>query len=117
MIVDLRERPPLRPVVRRGMHDDAARLELLLRAPPELVVAEHGEQVGLVCKKGELHRRNAASASRLLPVVERVRDLAGRGDTVDAREANPLDVPDDCGAHHSSVYHVSHAAPSRRFTR
>jgi hypothetical protein len=46
-----------------------------------------------------------------------MRDLARRGDAVDAREANPLDVPDDCGAHHSSVYHVSHAAPSRRFTR
>jgi hypothetical protein len=45
-----------------------------------------------------------------------VRDLAGRGDAVDAREANPLDVPDDCGAHHSSVYHVSRTAPSRRFT-
>ena len=79
-------------------------------------VAEHGEQVGLVGKEGELHRRNAASASRLLPVVERVRDLARRGDAIDAREANPLDVPDDCGAHHSSVYHVSRAAPSRRFT-
>jgi hypothetical protein len=45
-----------------------------------------------------------------------VRDLARRGDAIDAREANPLDVPDDCDAHHSSVYHVSRAAPSRRFT-
>jgi hypothetical protein len=43
-------------------------------------------------------------------------DLARRGDAVDAREANPLDVSDDGSAHPRSVYHVSHAAPRRRFT-
>jgi hypothetical protein len=43
-------------------------------------------------------------------------DLARRGDAVDAREANPLDVSDDCDAHPRSVYHVSRAAPHRRFT-
>jgi len=45
-----------------------------------------------------------------------VRDLARRWDAVDAHEANPLDVPDDCDAHHTSVYHVSRTTPSRRFT-
>ena len=44
------------------MHDDAARLELLPRAPTELVVPERGEQMRLVREKGELHRRDAAPA-------------------------------------------------------
>ena len=98
------------------MHDHTARLELLPRAPAELVVPEHGEQVRLVGEEGELHGRDAASAPRLLPVVERMGDLARRGDAVDAREANPLDVSDDCDAHPRSVYHVSRAAPHGRFT-
>ena len=98
------------------MHDHTAGLELLSGAPAELVVPEHGEQVRFVGEEGELHGRDAASAPRLLPVVERMGDLARRGEAVDAREANPLDVPDDCDAHPRSVYHVSRGAPRRRFT-
>jgi hypothetical protein len=117
VIVHLRERPPLRPLLRGGVHHDAPRLELLPRTSSELVVPERGEEVRLVGEQRELHGCDAATPAGLLPLVEGVRDLARGRHAVDAREANPLDVPDDCGAHQRTVYHVSHAAPSTRFTR
>jgi hypothetical protein len=51
-----------------------------------------------------------------------MRYLAGRRDTIDPRETDPLHVPDDGGAHAASVHRcsfgsaISRAAPVTRFT-
>ena len=76
-VVDLREGPPLRSLVARCVNDHPARIELRLRGTAELVGPERGEEVRLVCQQRELDRGDAASATRLLPVVDRVRDLTG----------------------------------------
>ena len=106
-VVDVGERPPLRPLVEGGVHDDTAALELRTRAPPERVVAQHREEPGLVRQKRELHGRDGPRATRLLPLLERVGDLAGSRHVVDAREADPLDVPDHGDAHAKSLTHGS----------
>jgi hypothetical protein len=63
------------------------------RALRELVFAERGYQQRLAGQPRELHGRDRPSARRLFEGLARVDDLAGARDVVDARELNPLDVP------------------------
>ena len=79
----------------RGVHGDAARVELLARPAAELVVAERGEEVGRAVEVRELHGGDRAAAGGLLPRLERVDDLARRGHMLDPDELDPLHVPDD----------------------
>ena len=81
---------------------------------PELVVPERGEEVRLVGEQGELHGGDAAPSARLLPLVDRVRDLARGRDAVDAREPDPLDVPDDGDVHADIVSSSAVRAPISR---
>ena len=81
------------------MHGDAARLELLARAAAEVVVGERGEEEAGAGEIRELDGRDGAAAGGLLPCLERVHDLARRGRMLDARELDPLDVPDDRDVH------------------
>ena len=103
VLVDVGERPALRALVGGVVHDDPARLELGLRTSPEIVVAECGEQVRLVGEERELDGGDAPTASRLLPLIERVGDLSCRRHPLDTREPDPLDVPDDGDAHAESL--------------
>ena len=86
------------------------RLELLVRAPAELVVAERGEQRRLAREPRELDRRDRTAAAHLLPVLGGVRDLACSRHALDAREADPLDVPDDGDSHPGRVSQIDAAA-------
>ena len=91
------------------MHRDASDLELLARAPSELVVGQGREQEARAADARELHGRYGAAAGRFLPRLERMHDLPRRRDMVDARELDPLDVSDDRNLH------VSHLEPRVRF--
>ena len=103
VLVDVGEPPPLRALVGGVVHDDPPRLELGLRTSSEIVVAECREQVRLVGEERELDRGDAPTASRLLPLIERMGDLACRRHLLDAREPDPLDMPDDGDAHAESL--------------
>ena len=101
------------------MDDDAPGLELGARTLPELVVPERREEMRLVRQQRELDGRHAASTTGGLPVLEGVRDVPRGRDALDAREADPLDVPDHGDAHDGSLtpLHsaVSQASPLWRF--
>jgi hypothetical protein len=60
----------------------------------ERVVAERGQEQAGAREPGELNRGDGSATADLLPCLVRVDDLAGRGHVLDARELNPLDVPD-----------------------
>ena len=97
------------------MDVDASRLELGPGATAELVVAEGGEEMRLVGEQGELDRGHASAATGLLPLVGRVRDLARPGQSLDPREPDPLDVPDDGDLHVAPVSQMT--AARRTFPR
>ncbi len=82
-----------------GMDGDATRLELLLRAPAELVVGERGEEEARAGEIRELDGRHRATARGLLPRLAGVDDLARGRQFVDARELDPLDMSDHCDLH------------------
>ena len=81
------------------MHVDASRLELRARTATEVVVPERRVEVGLVGEQRELDRCDPTPASRLLPVVGRVGDLARPGQPLDPGEPGPLDMPDNGDLH------------------
>ena len=95
----------------RGMDDDSTRLELPARPVAELVVPERGEEVRFVGEQGELHGGDAASSAHLLPLVDRVRDLARGRHALDVREPDPLDVPHDGDVHGDIVSSPPSGAP------
>jgi hypothetical protein len=65
----------------------------------ELVVSERGQEEAVAREPRELDGGDGAAAARLLPRLEGVHDLAGLWQSLDARELDPLDVPDDGDAH------------------
>ena len=66
---------------------------------PEVVIAERGEKQALARQARKLHGRDGPSASRFLPVLQRVNDCAALGHGLHPREFGPLHVPDDCYPH------------------
>ena len=95
----MRERAPLRAVRMAGVDGDAARLELRLRAPAELVVGERREEDARAGEIRELDRGHRATACRLCPGLAGVDDLARGRQLVDARELDPLDMSDHRNLH------------------
>ena len=89
------ERAPLRHRAPGGLDPHAELLKPPLRSVAELVVAERCEEQALARQARELHGGDRSAAARGLPGVERVHDLAGRREPLDAHEVGPLDVPDD----------------------
>ena len=75
----------------------------------ELVVAERGEEQAVAGEPGQLDGRDGAAASRLLPGVQRVHDLARRRHALDTGELDPLDVPDDRDPHRALWAHAGAA--------
>ena len=99
VLVDVGERAALRSGRVLRVDGDAERLELLAGAAAELVVGERREQEARAAEVRELDGRDGSAARRLLPRLEGLHDLPGRGHVVDARELDPLDVPDDRDVH------------------
>src|ERR671931_2478632 len=77
--------------------------QLRAAPPPELVVAEDGEERRLDAEPHELHRGDRPAAGGLLPRLDRMDDLAGLRHVLDAGELDPLDVPDDDDLHRRSL--------------
>jgi hypothetical protein len=65
----------------------------------ELIVPERRDEQAAAREPRELGCRDRAAASRLLPGLGGMDDLAGQRDPLDARKLNPLDVPDDGDLH------------------
>ena len=99
VLVDVRERPALRPGRLTRMHRHAACLELLARAAAEVVVGERGEEEAGAGEIRELDRRDGSAARRLRPRLERVHDLPRSGRVLDPGELDPLDVSYDRDLH------------------
>jgi hypothetical protein len=68
-------------------------------AVAQAVVAEGGQEEALAGEAGKLDRGHGAAPSRRLPRLERMDDLTRRRHAFDARELDPLDVPDDSDSH------------------
>ena len=100
-VVDVRDAAALRLGHPRDVEPQPLRLELVARAPAELVVAERGEERRLAAEVRELNRGDGSAAGRLRPRLGRVDDLARPRHRLDADEVDPFDVPDDCGSHDS----------------
>ena len=114
-LVDVHERPALRARIRGRMDVDASRLELGPGATAELVVPERGEEMRLVGEQRKLNRGDTSTATRLLPLLCRVRDLARPGQSLDPREPDPLDVPDDGDLHVPQSHRWAHPDAGGRF--
>src|SRR5205823_2635521 len=65
----------------------------------ELVGAESREEETRTGQPGQLHRADGAAPRRLLPGLERVRDLTGPWHGLDPGELHPLDVAHDGNSH------------------
>jgi len=97
--VHVRDPTPLRTVDEGRVHLYAPPLELLLRAPADLLGSERGEEEHAVREQRELHGCDCAAAARLLPRRLRMNDLAGMRHVLDLDELDPLDVADDSRSH------------------
>src|SRR6478752_4160847 len=65
----------------------------------------------LVGEQGKLNRGNTCTTTSLFPLVCRVRDLTGPGQSLDPCEPDPLDMPDDGDLHVPAVSQMG--APGR----
>src|SRR5436305_6505341 len=105
----MRERAPLRWRCMAGVDGDAARLELCLRAPAELVVRERREEEKRAGENHELNRGHRSATRRLFPRLAGEDDLARVRQRVHARELDELDMTDN------RELHTSHLATGVRF--
>jgi hypothetical protein len=74
-------------------------LELSLCPVAKHVVSEGGEEQAIARKPSDLYRGDRSTARRLLPGIDRLDDLARRGNMINRREPGPLDVADDGESH------------------
>ena len=109
-LVDVDERAPLRLAERFLVDGDAEPLQLLPRAPAEVVVPERRVERRAPVQAHELDRGDRSPAGRLLSPVERVHDLAGPGHAFDPHELAPLDVAHDRDLHPGNLTDAAPAA-------
>jgi hypothetical protein len=78
-----------------GTDVDSLPHQLVMGGASELVVSEDRQEEARARELRELHGGDRPAAADLLPGAARVRDLARAWNAIDARELDPLDVPDD----------------------
>ena len=78
-----------------------------------LIVAEGGVEGACTRQPRELHGRDRPAAPGLFPAPRGMHDLSGGRDARDVTELDPLDMPDDRGAHLAAVWHPHHVEQRR----
>src|SRR5688500_4973839 len=102
-LVHVAEAAPLEAVRVRRVDPDAGGLEADPRLSAEIVTAEEAVEHRLPREPRQLDRRDAPTAGRFLPGLERGRDLARARNRLDPGEVDPLDVPDDSDVHDATL--------------
>jgi hypothetical protein len=98
-IVHEREGPPRRLGLRNCPDADTVAGQLGTRAAAELVGSQGRKELARPGQASELDGGNRPAPGRLLPGLERVRDVARPRHRLDAGELDPLHVTHDRDAH------------------